>query len=1063
MKPQPGFPRQFFALLLFISLFVCCITHAQDQSKKPVTVSGKVSDEEGKPLAGISVQLKGGQVIAISGNDGTFRATVDPDATLVFTAVDYAIQQVSVNNQSSVNVTMNMNAKSLEDVVVVGYGTQKKRAVTGAVASVNYSQFKDRSFTNITQSLAGALPGVNITQPQGAPGQAPVIRIRGISSITAGTNPLFVVDGVPLENFNLNMINPQDIESVEVLKDASSAAIYGSRGASGVILITTKLGKVGKSTVSAIYEYGIQEVKRRVDVMDAQQWIQYYTDAKNNAWVDLGGGHQASDPNSARTALYKIPEEFINDPGQFGKGTDWQDVMFRKAPSHNVQLTVSGGSDKTQFLFSAAYLKQDAVLDRNFYNRLALRSNIRHKMSDKFTIGLNLGVTGIEDRTEGTEGKSDVISLALQSDPIFPVYNENGNLGYRDPNSVWFKYTAYSDLNLWHPYSLTRFIDKKAKTFNTLATSFLEYNIIPDLKFRSSVSANLSNGKGDSYLYKNQGYGYSALLNSQASTYTNYMFNWLTENTVTYDKRFEQHHFNLLAGYTTQKQRDERSQATATGFPNDLVPTLNAGTTYSGVSSFATEWSMISYLARLNYDYKNRYYLSAAIRRDGSSRFGEDNKWGYFPSASAGWVISDEQFMNNVKLIDMLKLRASFGVAGNNQIPNYGSVGLLGASNANYASMATLLNGQTILNISNPKLRWEKTTQFNVGVDLRMLNNRITLAAEYYNSVTKDMLLNVPIPDITGFNTQLTNIGRMRNKGFEFTVSSKNITTKAFNWTTDFNFSRNKNTVLQLGPGNAPIVYTDYVVSVKTEVGQPISNFYGYVFDGVFRNQSEIDKLPHDASTKPGDPIVRDVNKDGKINGDDRTTIGNYQPDFTAGLINTVSYKGFEFSFMLQGSFGGEIVNQNVRYLGWWNNGRNMFEGVVNRWRSESAPGDGKHFRATIANTGLMSQFSSYWVEDASFVRIKNIRISYTLPSKWLSKTPLKNTRVYVNAENVYLFSDYTNYDPENTTYNATTYSAGSNGLAPSGINAPSGAFIGVDYGSYPLPRIITFGIKTDF
>jgi hypothetical protein len=303
----------------------------------------------------------------------------------------------------------------------------------------------------------------------------------------------------------------------------------------------------------------------------------------------------------------------------------------------------------------------------------------------------------------------------------------------------------------------------------------------------------------------------------------------------------------------------------------------------------------------------------------------------------------------------------------------------------------------------------------------------------------------------------------MRNRGFELNLSTKNIAGKTFSWTTDINFSRNRNTVLQLGPGNAPIIYTDYVVNVKTAVGQPISNFYGYVFDGVFKNQAEIDRMPHDASTKPGDPIIRDVTTDGKITDDDRTTIGNYQPDFTAGLINTVSYKGIELSFMLQGSYGGEITNQNVRYLGWWNNGRNMFEGVANRWRSEAQPGDGKHFRATVANTGLMSQYSSYWVEDASFLRVKNVRISYTLPARLLAKTPLKNTRVYINAENIYLFSKYTNYDPENTTYNATSYSAGSNGLAPSGINAPSGAFIGVDYGSYPLPRVITFGIKTDF
>lgn len=1054
---KPNLPSRPIWLVFFVLLSFTFV-----QAIGQATVTGKIVDETNKPLPGVSVVVKGKTTGSISNVEGVFSVLADENAILVFSAISYVTQEVAVNKRSTLSVSMQPSNKLLNEIVVVGYGTQSKRAVTGAVTSIGYDQFKDRSFSNVTQALAGSLPGVNITQAQGAPGVTPIIRIRGISSITAGTNPLFVVDGVPLENFNLNMINPQDIQSVEVLKDASSAAIYGSRGASGVIIVTTKLGKPGKSTVSASYEYGVQEVSRRVNMMNAQDWIKYYIDAKNNAWIDLGGNRAAADNNDLRPGTtYDIPTDFTTNPGQFGTGTDWQDVMFRVAPSRNAQVSVSGGTEKTQFLFSGALLKQDAVLDQNYYNRLALRSNVKHKLSDKFTIGLNVAVTGIVERTEGTEGKSDVISLGLQSDPIFPVYNELGTLGFRDPASVWNRFISYGDMNLWHPYSLTRFIDKKNRTFNTLAASFIEYEIIDGLSFRTSISGNLGNAKGDSYAYKNLGFGYSSLPNATASTSSSLMLNWLSENTLTYDKRIGDHGFNLLLGYTTQKQRDEFSTATATGFPNDLVTTLNAGTTYSGVRSLATEWSMISYLSRLNYNFKNKYFLSAAIRRDGSSRFGDNNKWGYFPSASVGWVMSDENFMTNFKTIDLLKLRASIGVAGNNQIPNYGSVGLLGASNANYAGGSTLLNGQTVLNIANTDLRWEKTTQFNIGVDLRMFTGRLTLAAEFYNSTTKDMLLNVPIPDITGFSTQLTNIGKMENKGIELNLSTKNIVGD-FNWTTDFNFSRNRNKVLQLGPGNAPIVYTDFVVAVKTEVGQPVSNFYGYVFDGVFKNQAEIDKAPHDATTKPGDPIVRDVNGDGKITPDDRTTIGNYQPNFMAGLTNTLSYKGFELSFMFQGSFGGEITNQNVRYLGWWNNGRNMFADVNNRWKSESDPGDGKHFRADLANTGLKSQYSSYWVEDASFIRLKNVRISYTLPAKLLAKTPFKNTRIYMNAENVYLFSKYTNYDPENTTYNASNFSAFNNGLNASG-NAPNGAFIGVDYGSYPLPRVISFGLKTDF
>lgn len=1016
-------------------------------------ISGRVTDTKGEGIPGVNILEKGSATGTITDVNGNFTLTVSEGATLVVSAVGYMSKEIAVGNQASINVTLEDDVKALDEVVVVGYGTQSKRAVTGAVASIDYERFKDRSFSNVTQSLAGQLPGVNITQAQGAPGQSPIIRIRGISSITAGTNPLYVIDGMPIENFNLNTINPQDIESVEVLKDASSAAIYGSRGANGVILITTKLGRPGQTNVNVTYEHGIQEVVRQIDLMDAQQFVDYYVDAHNNAWVAAGGN--ASDPNDVRGTSYKIPEDFINNPGQFGAGTNWQDVMFRVAPIDNAQVSLSGGSEKTQYLLSTAFLNQQGVLDQNYYKRLTVRANLKQNISEKFTAGANLTFAGIYDRTDGIQGKSDVVSLGLQSDPIFPVYNENGNLGFKDPNSVWYRFAAYNDLQLWHPYSLTREIDKQNKTFNTLGTGYLEYNILEGLQFRSSVSVNLSNSRYDSYRYDKMKYGYSSPLAAQGDVNSTFMMNWLTENTLNYQKQFGAHQLNALIGYTTQKQRDEYMAVGAGNYPNDLVHTLNAGTVNGGTST-ASEWSMLSYLARVNYNLNNKYFLTGTIRRDGSSRFGNNTKWGYFPSISGGWVLSDEAFMSGLNWVNTLKLRASYGVAGNNQIPNYGAVSLLGA--ANYVNGTSLANGLKVTTIANPDLKWEKTHQFNLGVDLLMLNNRVRIAAELYNSTTNDLLLNVPVPDITGFSTQLTNIGSMRNRGFEFNLHSENIN-RQLSWTTDFNFSLNRNQVMQLGPGDAPIIYTDYVVTVKTEVGQPISNFYGYIFDGVYNNQGEIDATPHHPSTTPGDPIVRDVNGDGQITEDDRTVIGNYQPNFISGMTNTFYYKGFEFSFMLQGSYGGEITNQLIRYNGIWNGGRNAYADVANYWRSESDPGDGKHFKPTIAPRGLQEKFSTYWVEDASFLRVKNIRIAYSLPKQLLARTPIKTARVYVNAENVFLFTDYSNYDPENTTYPATTYSP----TATATTGMPSGAMIGVDYGSYPVPRIITIGTKIDF
>lgn len=1024
----------------------------------PINVSGRITDSKGQALIGASVRVKGGAKGAITDINGNFSITgIDNNAVLIVSYAGFVTQEIPVGGQLQLSIVLRDDVKGLTDVVVVGYGTQSKRAVTGAVTSVGYDKFKDRSFSNVTQALAGQLPGVNISQAQGAPGSSPIVRIRGTSSITAGTNPLYVVDGLPVENFNLNLINPQDIASVEVLKDASSAAIYGSRGANGVIIITTKQGKPGDTRVNASYEFGIQQVSRQVEMMNAQQFVQYYIDAHNNAWVAAGG--KPGDDNSVRGPAYRIPVDFTDNPQQFGQGTNWQDVMFRTAPSHNAQVSVSGGSDKTQFLLSTAFLDQQAVLDQNYYKRLAIRANLKHAISEKFTVGANLAVTGIVDRTDGTLGKADVVSLSLTNDPIFPVYNENGNLGFRDPRSALYRFTQYSDLQLWNPYSITREIDKQNKTYNTLATGYVEYNITAGLKFRSSINANLTNSRYNSYQNALQKYGYSAAGPAVAESNSTNVFNWLTENTFTYDKQFGDHGLTVLAGYTAQHQRDEYAQVLASNFPNDLVHTLNAGTVTGG-TSLASEWSLISYLARVNYNYKNRYFLTGTIRRDGSSRFGQDNKYGYFPSASAGWLLSDESFIkDNLKWISNLKLRVSYGIAGNNQIPNYGPVALLAASN--YTFGGNVSNGLNVVNIPNEGLKWEKTTQYNAGLDMGLFNNRLNIAFDAYYSVTNDLLLNVPVPDITGFTNQLTNIGRLRNQGLELNISTKNIT-GAFSWTTDLNFSINRNKVLQLGPNNAPINYSDFSVNVRTEVGQPISNYYGYIFDGVYQNQAQINASPHDATTTPGDPIVRDVNGDGKITADDRTNIGNYQPKFIGGITNTLSFKGIEFSFLLQGSYGGKIANQLVRYSGLWNGGRNAYADAYNYWRSESDPGDGKHFKPTVEPKGLQNQFSTYWVEDGSYLRVKNIRLSYTLPQSLFRGVPaLKAVRAYVNAENVFLFSKYTNYDPENTTYNATAYSPTATAATTAAF--PTGAFLGVDYGSYPVPRVITIGIKADF
>ncbi|MDA3614392.1 SusC/RagA family TonB-linked outer membrane protein [Polluticaenibacter yanchengensis] len=1041
-----------------------------NNSAQAQKVSGKITDENGKPIEGATIQLTNGTVVGVSNEDGTFSISVAPTSKVQISAVGYQTIELSASNLSAIK--LKSDAKDLEQVVVVGYGTQKKRAVAGSVASVGYEQFKDRSFANVAQSLEGQVPGVNISTSQGAPGFGPTIKVRGTSSITAGTTPLFVVDGMALENFDLNQINPQDIQSVEILKDAASSAIYGSRGANGVILVTTKMGKSGKPQVAFTYEHGISKVLRKVDMMDAQEWIKYYIDARNNAWVLLDPvNNKATDGNDKRSLVsgaknYMIPDDFITNPEKYGAGTDWQDVMFRTAHTNNMQLSLSGGTDKTSYLFSVGYLDQDAVVIQNYYKRLNIRTNIRQKISDKVTVGLNLAITGTQDRTDGTTGKSDVISLGIQSSPIFPEYNENGNLGFLDPNSEWKRFQNYG-VQLWNPHSLIDYADKKNKTINTLANGYIEYKPIKDLTLKASLSGNLFKNDYNWFWISNQGYGYSSVLPSQGQYRTYNALNWQAEYTASYNKTIGDHSFGAIVGYSAQKQRYDSLSVNGSSYPNDIVRTMNAAGVLSkpGAGNGASEWSLLSTLARVNYGFKNRYFINATIRRDGSSRFGANSKWGTFPSVSGAWLISDEDFMQNVKAINNLKFRVSYGVTGNNLIPNYGSISLVASSR--YVNGSTAVNGLTPISIANPDLKWEKTNQFNIGFDLGLWNNRIALTFDAYKSVTKDMLLNVPVPAYSGFTTQLTNIGSMQNVGVELGINSRNIQTKDFRWNTDFNISLNRNKVLSLGHDNAPIEIDEWGYFV-TEVGQPISNYKGYKFDGIYQNQDQINKSPHYAGAAPGDPIIKDINGDGKIDIKDRTTLGNYQPDFTAGLTNTFNYKNFEFSFMLQGNFGGQIWNQQTRFSRFWNDSRNSYAVSSNYWKSEAEPGDGKTFKpyatypATAQGKGaFITGYSDYWMESATFVRIKNIRIAYTIPNSAVSKMPFKDVRIYANAENVKVFSNYLGFDPQNSTYSVGTSSnPGANGGSS---NVPPGLMLGADYGSYPIPFTLTFGIKANF
>lgn len=1046
-----GRTQRVWICLMYLLAFSCHLALAQSSK-----ITGTVTDSNGEPLIGVNVVVKGTAGGTITDFNGAYALDAAPNATLVFKYVGYEDKLVEVKQKTLINVVMKEDTQNLDEVVVVGYGTVRKRDLTGSVSSVGAEKLKERSFGNALQSMAGQVSGVQITQTQGAPGMAPTIKVRGSSSINAGTTPLYVIDGIPLEDntvstgdngsasnmsFNrnpLNSINPNDIESIEILKDASSAAIYGSRGANGVVLVTTKQGKVGKTKIEANYEFGLSRVNRRIKVMNATEWIDFETAARNNSWATI----LKNNPNAVRGNNTIIPKEF-SDPAwleRIGEGTDWQDVLFRTAFTHNAQVSASGGNEKTQFMLSAGYLNQEGVVDQNEYDRISLRSNVRHQFNDHFNVGMNISLTRSNDASYGTAGKSDVVSLTVQSAPIFPLYVETGNLGFKDPNSIWNTFVKYG-FQQWHPYSLTREMSKKKTTNTILVNSFLEWKLMDGLTFKTALNANSEDSQYNSYWNEGQKYGYSGWVPATADFYSMRSFNWAWENTLNYNKVFAgDHAVTGLLGYIMQEQRIELGNMTAGSFSNDMVHTLNAGKVSKGATS-AEEWALLSYLARATYSYQGKYLASLALRADGCSRFGKNNRWGYFPSASIAWRMSEENFMKNIEWVDNLKLRLSYGETGNNQISNYGAIGLLGYSP--YVEKGNSVQGIYTNTFPDADLKWEKTGQVNFGIDAGFLKNRINMGLDIYYSKTRDLLLDVPIPVLTGFTSSLTNIGELENRGIELSLSTRNIE-GAFTWSTDFNISMNRNKVLKLGANDAPILVNTNDAISKTEVGQPVGNYFGYIIDGVL-SQKDIDSgMPVYPGSEAGDPKVRNVNGDKVISPDDRTIIGNYQPDFTWGMTNNFSYKGIELSVMLSGAQGGEIMNQHSRFLKSFNGDRNAYQYVTDYWKSDADPGSGKINKPRVIQNTVQAQSSTYWVEDASFVRIKNIRLGYNFPSSLLSKWHISNIKLYVNFENVYVFSDYSNYDPEGSTFQ-------------------SGYRVGYDYGAYPNPFSATAGVNFTF
>ncbi len=1016
-----------------------------------LVVKGNVTSDRGESLPGVSVIIKGSLLGTVTDARGAYSLTVpNPEATLVFSYVGMITQEVAVNNQATINVSLTTDTKSLGEVVVVGYGTQNKAEVTGSIASLNTKSIRDMPVSNIAEGMAGRLPGVLVQQASGAPGSGPSIKIRGLGSISAGNGPLFVIDGQPLNSgdlvngSNLSLLNPSDIETIDVLKDASATAIFGSRGANGVVVITTKRGKAGKSTLSFNYYTGVQQVTKKLDMLDSQQFAELSRDAANNAYVERVPGAKASDPNASRPGglRYRYPRgEYLGinfDNPESLAYYDYQDLIFQSAPISNYQLAGSGGTDKVQYMVSGNYLKQDGIIKRSGIDRFTFRSNVDAQLSSKIKVGMSISPSyTVEQRVlaNGHWVNGAIINSALDIPPFVPVYKDDG---------TYFSMAAYSGLydavDSSNPVANIYEVDNDVSTLRLLGNTYIQVDFLKNLQYRGSIGGDLVYFRQNQF--RTSAIPLSGLAPPNVSTgasSTDQNINWVTNHTLTYKLDLgADHHFNLLAGVEAQKNTFESNTVTATNFPNDIARTVNAGV-ISGGSSQKEQWSLASYFSRISYNYKEKYLFNASVRQDGSSRFGVNQRNGLFPSASVGWRLSEEPFGKKLAGISELKLKASFGLSGNNAFDNYGSVGILGADN--YVFGGVLSNGLAATRIGNPNLTWEKSQQTDIGVELGLFSNRIFLTADYYSRITSDLLLAVQIPTITGFTVANQNIGRVRNTGVEFSVNTRNLV-GPFTWTTDVNFSLNRNKVLALGPTGDPIRSGSGVNETNiTVLGEPLGNFYGYKQIGVFKDQADLDVSPRFQDARPGDVKYADVNNDGKIDANDRTILGNNQPDFIYGLTNTFTYKGFDLSVVIQGVQGGQILNLSRRFIENLEGNQNQLTTVLDRWRSAEQPGNGIVPRANSRTTGNSNAISSRWVEEATYFRIRNITLGYNIPRKLTDRIKLQNLRVYAGVQNLLTVSKYLGYNPEVSGYES----------------ALTG---GVDYGAYPLARTVTAGLN---
>lgn len=1006
------------------------------------TFSGVVVNSKNEPLAGATVKIQNTSRGYVTDNDGKFSITT-ADATATITVeislVGYQTKTLVLKTNAATVITLIEVYAGLSDVVVVGYGTQKRTSITGAVGKVKIdNDISSRPNAEFGQALYGKVAGVQVISGNGKPGSSSSIQIRGVNSVSAGSAPLIVVDGIPTPNYDLNLINSADIESIEILKDAASSAIYGSRAANGVVLVTTKKGKAGQAKIELNYVTGIQQVIDKMEVMNSSEYAQASIDAAQAGWVQKGGDPNAPNTIDAR-GQYKYTWPTALDNPETLPNTDFQDVIYRSAPVNRLNLNITGGSEKSTFLLSGGYINQKGIALSSQYQKYSVSLKNVTKLYNWLEVG---GMTTLSYDRE-TEPFSRMFEWAVQYPSIYPVYSANGYLGSPNNEPGFSNYNAI----LFRPqngHPLYRIGDDiQRRRLNNIGNLYAQIKIIPGLSFKTAFNYYVNRTDNSNYQAVDHELGAAYYTQGIMTVDQTRIINYTYQNLLTYDKSFGEHSINALLGtefnyndlyYTLQERR---------GYDNDLLHSLSAGKTVFEATDNVAKTKLISYFGRLNYDYQNKYLLSASLRRDGSSRFAPNNKWGYFPAVSAGWVVSQENFFQDVTAVSNLKLRASYGLTGNDRFADYRWIG--GIAQGRVAFGNTLGTSYYPSGITNPDLQWERTRQLDIGVELALYKNRIVVEADWYRSTSDGLLLDVPVPVVSGFTSVFQNKGKLENKGFEVNINTQNLT-GAFKWNSQINFSTNKNKILALGADNAPMIFTSAVASGMQKinvVGQPVFNFYGYQYGGVYTNQAEIDADPaHYPTATPGDGRYIDIDKNGVLNADDRTIIGNAVPDFIWGFTNNFSFKGFDLSVLFQGVQGGQLMDENVHRAMLYHEGRNYSKEMVNRWRSEAEPGDGYHYKLKVDLDGYEKTPSSYWLSDASYFRLKSLTLGYNIPDYILRSIKLSSARIYVNGTNLFTHKKSPVVDPE--------------GFAGDASDATRR---GVNGNSYPAAKVVSVGI----